>query len=264
MNQDIVLVSNSSMDLFPDNKLSDFRVRLPQTVTLDPSYRVALTRISFTKSFYNYEDGGSGIVMMSETNDVLEPDAETKAQSTLRCNLLPGYYTPESFVDMINIQVKQVSLKGNLGIIKYPKYGLTNGYLNVAHGTIDAGEMKVYRWHLKFDPNTLKILGWDKTNQHRPVFLNQGYTDVYVYSDLVYPSIVGDQSCELLTILDGQTDKPFGSHCCEVYDDPWYHKLAKTSFREIRIYLRTDTGRAPKFRFGRVSLRLSFKKEDGF
>lgn len=117
------------------------------------------------------------------------------------------------------------------------------------------------RCELSFDPITKAILGMDK-DPKRPVFLNQSFTDLYVYSDLVYPTIVGDQTCELLCVLDGQTDIAYGSHCSEVLDDPWYLPLAKNNFQTIHIYLRTDTGRAPRFRFGRVNLGLSFRKDN--
>lgn len=258
MSLDIVLVSNSSMDLFPDNKLSQFRVRLPHPITLDPSYRVALTRISWTKSFFNFR-GGSGVVHLSDTKS--EMDAENKDEA-MTCKLLAGFYEPETLIQMLNLQVKKVKIRADLDLKSYPVYSLTNGYLTTEPGVIDAGDEKEYRWYLKFDKQTEKILGFEGETVTRPVFVDQGYTDFYVYSDLVYPSIVGDQTCELLNIIDGQTDQPYGSHCCESWEQPWYHKLAKTSFQEIIVYLRRDDGTAPHFRFGRVCLRLTFKRED--
>lgn len=266
MSQDIVLVSNASMDIFPDNKLSDFRVRLPQPIVLDPGYRVALTRISFTKSYFNFE-AGYGHVILSETGQDYVPLEADAKKCNLRLRLIPGYYTPETLIDMINIQIKRrIKIQGtNEGGIKIKddlEYELTNGFLVTRHGTLDVGGKGTIRWSLKFDEATQKILGINDPNSTRPVFVNQGFTDLYVYSDLVYPSVVGDTTCELLTILDGQTERPYGSHCCEVWDDPWFHKLAKTTFSEIRVYIRSDTGKAPKFRFGRVCLRLSFKRED--
>lgn len=262
MSHDIVLVSNASMNIFPENKLSDFRVRLPQPITLDPEYRVALTRISWTKSFFNYE-GGTAWIMLSDTKARMDPEEAVKKRSVLSCDLVAGFYNPESFIAMLNDQTKlKISLQGGgLQINEFVEYKLTNGYLVTKPGKIDAGQGIVYHYYLGFDKDTEAVLGIDKEDQ-RPVFLNQAVTDLYVYSDICYPSIVGDQTCELLTILDGQTEASYGSHCCEVWEQPWYHKLTKTSFQEIRIYIRTDTGKAPRFRFGRVCLRLSFKKED--
>ena len=49
--QYITLVSNASMDLFPDNRLSSFRTRLPYLHDFtDGEWAVALTEITYTKS----------------------------------------------------------------------------------------------------------------------------------------------------------------------------------------------------------------------
>lgn len=264
MRKDIVLVSNASMDVYPDNKLSDFKVRLPQPLYFDSSYRVAVTRISFTKSFFNYDYGAQEVslqIMNSDSKKPYQPSPAGAAKSILVATPLPGYYTPESFVDMLNLCLEDLHIHGDDEEVSHPKYSLSNGYLTCDPGKYMTSEGYERRWELSFDPITKAILGMDKDPQ-RPVFLNQSFTDLYVYSDLVYPTIVGDQTCELLCMLDGQTDMPYGSHCSEVFDDPWYLPLAKNNFQTIHVYLKTDAGKAPRFKFGRVNLRLSFRKEN--
>lgn len=263
MRQDIVLISNASMNIYPNNKLSDFRVRLPQPVALDPSYRVAITRISFTKSYFNFDHVTSDRkfwIIMSDTKEEYRPDQRSLAWCTVYGYLLPGYYSPETFVEMMNICMTDLKIDGTHKKKTDPKYSLKNGYLEVEPGIMTDSEGHEIRYEVNFDPETRKVLGVEASR--RPVFLNQGWTDLYVYSDLVYPTVVGDQACELMTILDGQTEKPFGAHCCEVFEEPWYHPLAKLNFQDIHIYIRNDNGIAPNFKFGRVNLRLSFRKQD--
>lgn len=210
-----MLVSNASMDLFPDNKLSDFKVRLPQPMVLDTNYCVAITRISFTKSYFNYE-GGSATVILSESGaDFVSPAAEAQTNQLI-AKLIPGYYTPEEIVNMINFQIEReirIEANGQDMIYDYPEYELSNGFLTLKHGKLRVGVTKLH-WKMRFDKATEKILGLEDEENPRPVFTNQGYTDLYLYSDLVYPSVVGDQFCELLAIIDGQTEMPYGSHCC--------------------------------------------------
>lgn len=203
-------------------------------------------------------------VVLSDTKDYYDPDKESINKCSLEIKVLPGYYTPESFIEMLNVQATKIEIQGTDTKKADVVFKLKNGFLVVQPGTfVNAGGHET-KFEVVFDNKTSSYLGIDnkEVDKQRPVFMNQGLTDLYVYSDLVYPTIVGDTTCELLTILDGQTEKDYGSHCCEVFEDPWFHQLAKTSFQEIRIYLRTDTGKAPHFRFGRVNLRLSFKKED--
>lgn len=265
MSQDIVLVSNASMDLYPENKLSDFRVRLPQTLTFDQSYRVGITRISFTKSYFNYEHPHTTRkywIIISETKAPYDPDAISRTKCRVGGYAAAGYYTPETFVKMIDQCAKDTLITGTDKQKTQPSYSLKNDYLVVVPGIFINANGHEIKYQLDFDQYTRRYIGISDHETPRPVFINQGFTDLYVYSDIVYPSIVGDQNCELLTIIDGQTAKPFGSHCSETFEDPWFHELARSSFSDVRVYIRTDNGEAPNFRFGRVSLRLSFKKQD--
>lgn len=258
MTTSIVLISNASMDIFPDNKLSDFRVRLPYPMVLGHGYKVALTYISYTKSYFNYNVGGTATLMISDTRKKYEPDDLSKAGCVTRVSLRKGYYTPQSFIDMINTCIEDMKVTGTDTIESLPKYKLVNSFAGVDYGyLVNAGGHKI-RIEMKFDDRTREYLG---IGHSRPVYMNQGKTDLFVYCDLVYPSIVGDQRSELLAIVDGQTDKPYGTHCSETFEDPWYHELAKTAFQDVRVYLRTDTGEAPHFNFGRVSVRLTFTKD---
>ena len=218
MRQDVVLVSNASMDLYPNNKLSSFRVRLPQPLAFDPSYRVAITRISFTKSYFNYDHKRGERkywLILSDNKDRYIPDKDSLSKCRIEGYPLSGYFTPSSFVDMINVTAIDLVIDGTDKTLKAPKYSLKNGYLECEPGTFTNANGHQIRYQLQFDPVTRALLGIENEDNLRPVFLNQGWTDLYVYSDLVYPSIVGDQACELMCIMDGQTEKPYGSHCVE-------------------------------------------------
>ena len=49
----ITLPSNSSMDIYPDNKISSFKVNLPETLQVDPEQgKVALKEIQFPHLLY--------------------------------------------------------------------------------------------------------------------------------------------------------------------------------------------------------------------
>ena len=47
------LPSNSSLDKFPDNTLTEYRVGLPQNITLEGEWEVALTEIQYPHSLNN-------------------------------------------------------------------------------------------------------------------------------------------------------------------------------------------------------------------
>ena len=54
----LMLPSNSSMDVFPNNTLSNFKVNLSQPINIDPhKWEVGLAEIQFPVSWYNVRDG---------------------------------------------------------------------------------------------------------------------------------------------------------------------------------------------------------------
>src|SRR5579859_6871692 len=51
----IVLSSEHCQDIYPDNKMSNFKVRLPKKLQLDHNWRVALTEIKYTNALFTFE-----------------------------------------------------------------------------------------------------------------------------------------------------------------------------------------------------------------
>ena len=49
------LPSNASLDKFPNNTLTEYRVCLPQTITLSGDWEVALTEIHYPHSWNNVQ-----------------------------------------------------------------------------------------------------------------------------------------------------------------------------------------------------------------
>ena len=52
----LTLPSNASLDVFPDNKTTEYRVKLPQPVELDGSWEVGLYSISYPNTWYTLRD----------------------------------------------------------------------------------------------------------------------------------------------------------------------------------------------------------------
>lgn len=51
----VVLSSEHCKDIYPDNKMSNFKVRLSKKLNLDYNWRVALTEIKYTNSLFTFE-----------------------------------------------------------------------------------------------------------------------------------------------------------------------------------------------------------------
>ena len=80
---------------------------------------------------------------------------------------------------------------------------------------------------------------------------------VYVYSDIVKHSIVGDKRAPLLRVVNVN---PLGGDTQTVTFQPLiYQPVSKSSFRQISIYLRDRTGQPIPFERGAVTVVLAFR-----
>ena len=52
----LTLLSNSSLNVFPDNKTTSYRVKLPQAINLNGDQEVGLYSISFPNTWYTLQN----------------------------------------------------------------------------------------------------------------------------------------------------------------------------------------------------------------
>ncbi len=52
----LTLPSNASLDTFPDNKTTSYRVKLPQNIDLEGSWEVGLYSITYPNTWYTLQD----------------------------------------------------------------------------------------------------------------------------------------------------------------------------------------------------------------
>ena len=52
----LTLPSNASLDVYPDNKISQFSVHLPKEIDLTGSWEVAIAEIFYVNSWYNIDE----------------------------------------------------------------------------------------------------------------------------------------------------------------------------------------------------------------
>jgi hypothetical protein len=253
----LVLPSNASPVLYPDNKVSAYTVLLPHPIDLGPNWLVTLSEISYTKSWFNV---GESKIAMIYGDDIGDQVVDNTHQLTL-----PGgyYHSPEDFVNTINRKMKE--WQSITGVTSVPEYVVEDRKLKLKlqmDGTIAEGEAQFPSWgdsrkfSASFEPEIEEVLG---ITQQRPIHLNQSWGNLYVYSDIVEESIVGDVTAPLLRVIGTDTQAPFGTQISVSFDDEQYRRVSRHSFQEINIYLANDQGKRPHFHFGRVTVTLKFK-----
>jgi len=256
----LVLPSNASPILYPDNKVSAYTVLLPHPIDIGPNWLVTLSEISYTKSWFNVQESKIGMQYVDGIGEEVVDDTQ---QVTL-----PGgyYHSPEDFVKNINRKMKE--WERIPGVKSAPEYVVEDRKLKIRlrmDDTTAEGEANLPSWGDKrkftasFEPQIQEVLGIANLPAQRPIHLNQGWGNLYVYSDIVEESIVGDVTAPLLRVIGTDTQAPFGTQITVSFDDEQYRRVSRHSFQEINIYLANDQGKRPHFHFGRVTVTLKFK-----
>jgi hypothetical protein len=256
----LVLPSNASPILYPDNKVSAYTILLPHPIDLGPNWVVTLSEISYTKSWFNVQDSTIGMEYVDDINDVVIDETHHLT--------LPGsyYHSPEDFVKTINRKLKE--WERIPGVKSVPEYVVEDRKLKIKlkeDGATAEGEAEFPSWgerrkfNASFEPQIMEVLGIANLPDQRPIHLNQGWGNLYVYSDVVEESIVGDVTAPLLRVIGTDTTAPFGTQITVCFDDEQYRRVSRHSFQEINIYLANDQGTRPHFNFGRVTVTLKFK-----
>ena len=79
----VTLPSNSSLDYFPKNTLTDYTTKLPQRLDLDESWEVALSEVQYTRSWTNVSGKEALLIEREERKTIHFPPFVTFAIGTL-------------------------------------------------------------------------------------------------------------------------------------------------------------------------------------
>ena len=107
---------------------------------------------------------------------------------------------------------------------------------------------------LGFDGGNFLI---NKTKGTYVVDLNFRAQTIYIYSDIVKHNIVGDKRVPLLRVVN--VNPLLGDTQTVSFQPLIYQPVSKTSFRQIAVYLRDNTGQPIPFERGEVNVVLAFR-----
>lgn len=234
------LPSNSSMDVFPSNTLSEFRVRLPQSITLTDEWEVALTEIHYPHSWKNVPGDFWNRFYIKEGDDV-----EVYLVRS-------GHYSSvQSIVDVINELIDDTRHKDKAKL------------------SYDTLTRKI-TLHLQdnrsiFFTDIGSMLGFEKeklisqtTTASREVDLDFGFHNLYVYCDIVQAQVVGDSHVPLLRIVP--VEGRDGERVSKIFLNPQYLPISRKQFESIEVNIKRDTGEKVSFETGRVLLTLHLRR----
>ncbi|GBN27380.1 hypothetical protein AVEN_80275-1 [Araneus ventricosus] len=89
--------------------------------------------------------------------------------------------------------------------------------------------------------------------------LRAGITEIYVYCDIIAPSLVGDSLASILKIIPIANEH--NEQIVKNFSVPLYFRVKKQFFDSVELILKTSSGSDVKFISGKTNVVLSFRKK---
>jgi hypothetical protein len=263
----VTLPSNSSMDFFPDNTLSTYVTKLPQPFDLKGEWEVGLSEIQFPITWYNVKEKEARMYYLStpkgeqivEMTDISPPHGHYSSANILIDQINEAMGTKKE----IEFTYNEISQKITIKFVDES----TDTFLAIAKPLAELMGFDLEDLQ-KLSPDVVMSKAEDLIAIHssgdkksytgsRVCDLQRGFYAIYVYCDLVEPTVVGDVKVPLLRTVNISGRE--GEIVNRTFETVQYMPLHRKQFETIDINIRDDTGRPVPFQRGKVIATLHFR-----
>ena len=256
----MTLPSNVKSPTEQANLISHYTTYLPKTLEVR-NYEVALSEICYPHSFDNIYEPINRITFSSTLFNAASLHIQHLTKTK---HIPPGYYNSMEEVALAINSMKPKSFKGEMG---FEKFGRKRAKI-----VLFTGE------GMEFHPTLAQLMGFDdhfhRSDEMIPIFdgedrririkaarqgnMNSLYYNMFVYSSICANSIVGNQYFPLLRTVNVTGVE--GDYIHKTFENGHYVKLASDSLTRIDIKITNDQGELVKFTYGKVIVKLHFRK----
>lgn len=234
----ITLPSNSSANVFPDNKATEYRTRLNQRITFTGDWEVTLVKITVPITWYNVPEGKNWYSYRPIAG--LQPELPPAEHKIVK----PGHYT--SFEALLNSMHPY-----NSGY----EYSILNNRIAFDKGSF------------KFCNRLADLLGVKRNRALQPgdvadfeADMNAFHHSVYVYGDFIEAQYVGDASVPLLQTVPLNSPE-YGTYVTYSPRHLTYVPVLGGDLHSPLIYLRDHAGEKIDFNSGITTVLLHFREK---
>ena len=248
----LTLPSNASLDVFPDNKTTEYHVQLPQSIDLEGDWETGVYSISYPYTWYTLRDVNADTHFYCDEGSGLF--------STVKMDY--GFYTSmQEFITDINKAIKKKFSNDNI----YFTYSTKTGKVT-CHLTQPGRKVFVAR-------RISLVLGYAGKEtiidvakgaaQESPHVANLSFfSSIFTYCNIVQAQVVGDVNARLIKTIP--VEGTYGDTITRTFTNIQYVPVETRSFEDVEIVLRTDTGDPVPFERGKAVITLHFRKHTYF
>ncbi len=286
----MVIPSNSSPDVYPENKTSTFKVNLPERCELYGDWEAALLEVHYPNTLINIQPGENWIKVLAVEYGTVIPtpprlnegavyladherlDLMNKSTSRLqyKFSLRPGLYTEsEALANHIADVIRPMTYAQSCAV------KTSSDCITVTIALKDNRFFMAAMPHLQdyvvyFAPKLAMQLGlpYDgpfSTGEYiegiRPINLDLGKPEqMYIYMNLLQDQMVGHTRAPLLRTVPLNPEASFGSMATYRCEHPIYLNVGTKSFDGLEVNIRTDNGHLLPFHSGTLTLVCHFRR----
>ena len=236
----LMLPSNASMDIFPDNKTTGYCVSLLQNIDLEGDWELGLYSVSYPNSWHTLQNdpNKTHLYWVDTSGFWLAADVDY------------GHYeTIEDLLKDVNKMLAKRVGSGNIAI----------SYNTITGKTVVKLKTR-YKLSVSLPLSTMfgfeaKEIILEKTTTESPNVADMSViSNIYTYCDILEPQIVGDTNAQLLKSIP--VEGKFGDIIAKTYTNIHYVPVQTKLFEIVKILLRGDTGKPVPFERGKVVIHF--------
>lgn len=246
----LTLLSNSSMDYFPDNKTTNFSTKLPKPLKLEGEWAVGIVEFQYPCTMFTVQQRENIVYI---TKRMIMPNESTPSSVMYKLHIpATNYENINNIITALNNLREKITFRFD-DISKLVTVTVTDE--SITSLTLSPR----LSFQMGFEPNTNLV---DKNHRKCPANIFLGLpSQLFVYCDIIEPQIVGDVMTPLLRIIPLDPSKYiYGSNKMHVFSPPHYLPVMRREFDTIEIDIRSSIGEKIPFQFGTVCVKLHFRK----
>ena len=271
----VVLPSDSSMDVFPDNTVAHYTTKLSHPICCDGDYEVALVELIYPLNYDNFITKEPLGVFYPLTYEEIRrlrkiygitQDNRLNFEHRIFWKLSSGYFKNEmALVNHINTELMKEYRKIYIGEIEEPLLSYDERtklmtFRLYGNTSVEGQNCELKTIHLDAASAGLSVefiqrFGLD--DEETPFELG-GQRLMYVYSDIVTPYLVGDVQAPLLRTIAPKGER--GELISTTFANPYYVPVARRGFDTIQIHINNELGEPMPFTGGKSVAVLHFKR----
>ena len=283
----LTLPSNASMIEYPENKTSEYTVKLPCNINLSENFKVGISEIHYAHNFYNVSENNQSLIFYHENNVVFQlilnigiyPSIEQIVKSfnhlVNECSFISIEKPLFSFDysnERVKVNIKQLWIDNlneyeklsDINIFTFGKLQCTKNFEFLKNHK--SNRLAITKISLE---NRLSVqLGFPLGSNvlkyqisPLPTHIEFGLSNqFFIYCDVIDYQLVGNTYAKIIKIVTVDKNISFGFTSTKSFHPIQYVPLAQKTFDQITIHIKDTEGKFIPFLYGTFIITLHFTK----